>query len=178
MEKQTCYENYPLKIVALSLVIAVFSYLIGAVILIQLIPFGLIIGVGYLVLCAVNIIVTLKFRCIYCYYYGKTCYMGLGRLAKAFFKQGDSKDFKNPKNLVPAALFSFAILLIPIIGAIISMVIRYTLLVLFLFIIYIMVAFVPNLFLKKNLHCKYCKQGELGCPAYEGMQGKNSKEKD
>jgi len=30
----------------------------------------------------------------------------------------------------------------------------------------------PGFVSRKNLFCKHCKQGKIGCPAYEGMQGK------
>jgi hypothetical protein len=38
---------------------------------------------------------------------------------------------------------------------------------------YALIAVVPGFVLRKNLFCDHCKQAELGCPAYEGMQGKH-----
>jgi hypothetical protein len=92
-------------------------------------------------------------------------------MAKLLFEEGNPNEFGNLKNLMPAAIFSFAVLFLPIIGAIIMMISRFSWLALILFIAYIVIAVVSGFGLKKNF-CKHCKQGKIGCPAYEGMKGK------
>jgi len=83
MEKQ-CYENYPLKIVFLSNILTLSIYIIGAFIIYQV---GWLYSILYLVYCLFLEIKLLKTSCVNCYYYGKTCGFGKGRLSALFFKK-------------------------------------------------------------------------------------------
>ena len=167
MEKY--YEHYPPGIICLSTVLTLLSYALGTLIFYLI---NSLLGVGYIILCFISLLVAMKFRCTFCYYYTKGCYSGLGNIAKLLFKKGNSNDFKNPKNLIPAAIFSFAVLLFPLIGAIFLLVTRFSWLILILLVAYVVIAIIPGFVLRKDLFCKYCKQGKIGCPAYEGMKGK------
>jgi len=171
MEKETHYENYPFGIVCTSIVLTVLSYTVGTVIFYLI---NSLLGIGYIILCLISIIIGIKFRCTFCYYYGKRCSSGLGKMAKLFFKKGNPNEFRNPKNLMLPAIFSFSVLFLPLIGAIILTIIRFSWIFLILFASYLIIAVVSGFVLKKNLFCKYCKQGKMGCPAYEGMQRKKS----
>lgn len=96
----------------------------------------------------------------------------MGGLAGLFFTKRDSADFSNPKNVLPIAAPSFLALLLPLVMAIIFMFIKFSVALLLSFFAYFIIAFLVSFPLRKNVLCKYCKQGELGCPAYEGMIGK------
>jgi len=98
--------------------------------------------------------------------------MGLGKLSKLLFRRGNNNDFNSLKNLMPAAILSFAVLLLPLIGAVILIIIGFSWLILLLLLVYLMIAVILGFVLRKNLFCQHCKQGKIGCPAYEGMQGK------
>lgn len=173
MEKETYYENYPLSIICSSTIITISSYALGTFISYLINPW---LALGYIFLCLISLLVGIRFRCCFCYYYGKRCSSGLGKLAPLIFKKGDSSEFKNPKNLIPAGILDFITLLSPVIGAIILMIIRFSWLVLVLLVVCLIVAVLPGFFLRKNLFCKHCRQGEIGCPAYEGMQKGYKKE--
>ena len=166
---EECYENYPAGTICLSAALTILSYALGALIFYMM---SGMLGAGYIILCIVSLLVAMRYRCVYCYYYGKGCYTGLGIISKLFFKKGDSKEFKNPKNLIPAMIFSFAALLLPLIAGIYLLVTGFSLSILALFAAYMLVAVIPGFVLRKDLFCKHCKQGKLGCPAYEGMKGK------
>jgi hypothetical protein len=172
MNKVIYYERYPSNILCFSITLTVLSYAVGT--LIFCLINGLL-GAGYVALCFLSLILGIKFRCSFCYYYGKRCSSGLGTLAKLFFKAGKPEEFQNPKNLMLAALSSFAVLFLPLFGAIFLLVTGFSWLNLILLAAYLLIAVIPGFVLRKNLVCKYCKQGERGCPAYEGMQGKKSK---
>jgi len=172
MVKEIFYESYPYRILCLSMILTFSSYALGTLIIYLI---NSLLGVGYVILCFVSLLVCIKYRCSFCYYYGKKCYSGLGALSKLLFRQGNSNDFKSPKNLMPTAIFSFAVLFLPLIGAIVLMIFKFSWLILILSIIYLLIAVIPVFILRKNLFCKYCKQGKTGCPAYEGMQGKEWK---
>jgi len=82
MQEPGCYENYPTMIVFGSNLLSFLIYGIGAFILYK---FGLILVIFY-----VLFILFLEFRllsrhCVDCYYYGKTCAFGKGRLSSLFF---------------------------------------------------------------------------------------------
>jgi hypothetical protein len=128
-------------------------------------------GIAFIVLNFVMLFVCMRYRCKYCYYYGKRCYMGLGKLAKVF-KKGNAKEFSKTKNLVPALVFMMITIFSPIIAGIIALIVSFSWLVVVLLVAYLFIAIIPNFFLKKSLCCDRCIQGKLGCPAYEGMKGK------
>ena len=83
-----CYENYPGKIVLASNLLSVAIYAIGFYILLTL---WWVCSVIYLVYCFFLEIKLLNKSCTHCYYYGKCCAFGKGKIAPLLFK----KDKKN-----------------------------------------------------------------------------------
>ena len=164
------YENYPFSTFCLASITSLLNFALGA--LIFYLIGGTLLGVAYFVIALMSIVPSMRFRCAYCYYYGKRCSTGLGILAGFLFKKRDSGEFNNSKYVTPVAIISFSVLLLPIIAAIIFMLLDFSLNLLLLFLFYFIIAFVSGLLMRKNLICKHCKQGQLGCPAYEGMKGK------
>jgi len=100
--------------------------------------------------------------------------MGLGILSRFLFKKRDSADFGNPQNVTPVAIVSFSILFLPLIAAVIFLLLDFSLALLLLSLAYFVIAFILGFSFRKNLICRYCRQGEIGCPAYEGMKGKRA----
>ncbi|HEY5125189.1 MAG TPA: hypothetical protein VIK14_15780 [Ignavibacteria bacterium] len=104
-------------------------------------------------------------HCVNCYYWGKTCGFGKGRLSSLFFKRNDpSKFYENKmswKDMIPDLLVS----LVPLIIGIVLMIIKFDFILLFAAIILIVLTTSGNGFIRGNLTCSYCKQRELGCPA-------------
>jgi hypothetical protein len=114
------------------------------------------------------------FRCRFCHYYGKRCPSGLGILSKLLFKRGDPQGFRDMKNLIPAVVMDFGVLLLGAVGGVALCIINFSLLSVALFVTYVLVAVVAS-FAVKKVFCAHCEQGRLGCPAYEGMTGKGPK---
>jgi hypothetical protein len=104
-------------------------------------------------------------HCVNCYYWGKTCGFGKGRLSSLFFKRGDPSKFCDKemswKDLIPDLLIS----LVPLIIGIVLMIIKFDFILLFAVIILIVLTTFGNGFIRGTLTCKYCKQRELGCSA-------------
>jgi hypothetical protein len=109
MQEPGCKENYPVTTVIGSNLLSVLIWGIGAYILYQ---FGLIWLIGY-----VLYILLLEFRllighCVDCYYYGKTCAFGKGRLSSLFFRKGSPEQFSRMKitwkDIVPDFLGSWS----------------------------------------------------------------------
>jgi len=162
MEITKTHDNYPIWIVILSNLVSILIYISGFMITLRL---RWIAAVLYLVF-----ILALEYRliskhCVNCYYWGKTCGFGKGRLSSLFFKRNDpSKFYENKmswKDMIPDLLVS----LVPLIIGIVLMIIKFDFILLFAAIILIVLTTSGNGFIRGNLTCSYCKQRELGCPA-------------
>jgi len=165
-------ENYSRKIICMNLLITFFSCFIGTLVIYS---FNSIAGICYGISCILTIIVSLKLRCSYCFYYGKKCGFGFCILSKIFFSQGESKEFNNSKNVIPVLIFSMCASIIPVIMGIVLLIVNFSVFHLIYFILYIFVAFLPNFFMRNKV-CERCEQGKLGCPAYDKIskQSKNN----
>jgi hypothetical protein len=164
----TCHERYPWQITALCAGLTFSSYAVGTLIFYF---FWGPLAWAYLALCAFTLVVSLRLRCTFCYYYGKRCAYGLGKLSSLIFKKGDPSEFSRRSNLVPAAVLSFSVLLLPLVGAIVATAIDFSWLVPLLFFVYILVAVVPGFLLRNTVFCRSCRQRELGCPACQAIEG-------
>ena len=161
MKKEKCYENYPIWMVAITIIFSLATYLLGAYVIYQL---GLIWLAAYILY-----ILWLEFRlmthCVDCYYYGKYCAFGRGKLACLFFKKGDPKKVFNEqpswKDMVP----DFLVAIIPIVAGIWLLVNRFDWLLLAVIVALFLLMSIGNAWIRGSLACKYCKQRQLGCPA-------------
>jgi hypothetical protein len=169
METSKTYENFPAWIVTLSNAVSILIYLSGFIITLRL---GWIAAILYLVFIMAFEIRLISRHCISCYYWGKICGFGKGRISSLFFKKADpSKLCDNKmswKDLIPDLLVT----LIPFIISIVLLIIKFDIILLFTAIILILLTTVGNGFIRGNLTCKYCKQREIGCPA-EKLFNKN-----
>ncbi|MBN1971176.1 MAG: hypothetical protein JW870_17550 [Candidatus Delongbacteria bacterium] len=162
METTKTYDNFPVWIVFLSNIFSVLIYISGLVITLRL---GWIAAVLYL-----GFIFAFEYRlisrhCINCFYWGRTCGFGKGRLSAMFFKRGDMNRFCDKemtwKDMVPDLLIS----LIPLIIGIVLLIIKFDFIILFAAITIVLLTTFGNGFIRGTLTCRYCKQRELGCPA-------------
>lgn len=156
------YENFPVWIVILSNLVALSIYGLGFLIMIKL---GVIASFFYLIYVAILEFRLLNSHCVNCYYWGKTCGFGKGRLSSIFFKRGDiskfcAKDF-TWKDMIPDLLLT----LIPVATGIYLLIVNFDIIILIAIILLIILTTAGNGFIRGQLACKFCKQGELGCPA-------------
>jgi fatty acid desaturase len=86
----TCYEEYPLRIVALNLVEVLAAVLLGAVLVAQVGWWAVFL---YALVGVLGVILSLAFGCTRCSYYGRLCGLRLGRLATLAFPQRDESEF-------------------------------------------------------------------------------------
>ena len=161
----TKLESYPLRIVCVSASLTIISYLAGAFVLYFFNP---IMSGFYLMLAAVTLVISMKLRCTHCYYLGKYCNFGLGRLASYFFVKGDPREFRDPKKVGLTATFSFGTMLLPVFIGVLMLVKDMNLFTLALFFGYILAGIAPNFLVRGNF-CDKCMQGQLGCPSYDQM---------
>ncbi|MHC4556214.1 MAG: hypothetical protein ACYTFW_03265 [Planctomycetota bacterium] len=172
MQSKQSYENFPIWVPLLSCALSLSIYILGAYIFSLL---GILFTVLYLLFCLWVELRILKYSCVNCYYYGKTCGLGRGKLCALFFKKGNPEEFTKKefswKDLIP----DFMVLIFPLVGGIIILIRDFTWLILVLMVILAILSLAGNAFIRGSLACKYCKQKELtGCPA-EQLFNKQSK---
>lgn len=156
------YESFPLWIVFLSNFVSLSIYAVGACILAG---FGFLFSILYLVYCVWIELMVLKRSCVNCYYYGRFCGLGRGRLCSLFFKKGDPKKFTDRKISWADLLPDFMVSLLPLVGGLILLVRDFSWLTLALLVVLVVLSFAGNAVVRGSFACKYCKQRELGCPA-------------
>jgi len=161
-EQIKCYENYPLWIVLLSNFVSIAIYAIGGYIIYQL---GLIWLAAYLLYILWLETRLMKKSCTKCYYYGKLCAFGKGKLSAIFFKKGNSESFIQRQITWKDILPDFLVSIIPILVGIGLLIINFNLLILLAVILLVLLTSAGNGFVRGSLACKYCRQREIGCPA-------------
>jgi hypothetical protein len=162
MEEVRAYENFPLRLVCISVLVNVSIYALGAYILSGYDP---LIAALYLLYCIGNEIHVMKMSCVDCYYYGKWCALGRGKVAPFLFKRGDPGRFTAKiiswKELLPDML----VLMLPLVGGAALLIQGFS------WSMALILTFLPalslggNYFVRSQIACKYCQQRELGCPA-------------
>ncbi len=174
MEEPKSYENFPLGIALLSNRVALAIYALGAYILAGL---GIVVTVLYLLFCLWIELGILRRSCVDCYYCGKVCGLGKGKLCALLFKKGDPQKFAE-KEISPAQLLpDFMVVIFPILGGIILLVREFTWPLLILLAIFVLLFFAGNAFVRGAFACKYCRQRELGCPAEQLFSKERTQEK-
>jgi hypothetical protein len=172
MKQQKSYENYPHCIVAISIFLQLAIFIIGAYIIHKL---GLIWLVLYLIYILILEFRLLKNHCTDCYYYGKKCAFGRGKLCSLLFKKGNPKSFSKIKVSWKSLFLDFLVSLIPIVVGIILLIIKFNLTLLILVILLFLLSSIGNAIIRGSLACKYCKQRKIGCPAEKLFNKKNKK---
>ena len=162
MKKEPTYENYPFWIVILSNLFSIAIYLTGAFIIYRLSLIWMILYVLFIVVLELQLI---SRHCVDCYYYGKSCAAGKGRISRLFFKKGNNKNFCKKEMSWKDMLPTFLVSLIPLAVGIIIMIMGFSWLMLILVILLFLLTFAGNAAMHTQLICKYCKQRKLGCPA-------------
>jgi len=145
-----------------SNLLSISMYLIGAAILYQIGLIWLVLYVLFILLLELRL---MKGHCVDCYYYGRTCAFGKGRLSCMFFPKGTPEQFKKQtitwKNIVP----DFLVFIIPLLVGIALLIHDFSWILLVLIIILFFLGFMGNAVVRSQLACRYCRQREIGCPA-------------
>lgn len=166
------YENFPFWMVMLANLLSLSIYAIGILIFAR---FGIIWLILYVAYCVWFEIKLLHGSCVNCYYYGKFCGFGKGRLCALFFRRGDPAKFNKRKITWRDLIPDFLIVLFPLVGGIILLIRDFDWLITGLLVALVILITVGNGLVRGNLACKYCKQAELGCPAIEMFKAKEKK---
>ncbi len=162
MQGSQAFENYPAWMVLGSNLLSISMYLIGAAILYQIGLIWLVLYVLFILLLELRLV---KGHCTDCWYYGRTCAFGKGRLSCMFFPKGTPEQFKKQtitwKDIVP----DFLVFIIPLLVGIALLIHDFSWILLVLIIILFFLGFMGNAVVRSQLACRYCRQREIGCPA-------------
>jgi hypothetical protein len=162
MAEPGCREDYPLSVVIAANLLTLLIWGMGIFILAQI---GLIWATLYIVF-----VLALEFRlvsghCVDCYYYGKTCAFGKGRISALLFSKGDPGRFTRMtltwKDIVP----DFLAFMVPVLAGVLLLVQGFSWTILILIIALLLLGFAGNALVRGKLACRYCRQREIGCPA-------------
>jgi hypothetical protein len=158
------YEKYPWHQVFITNTLSILIYTLGVVILqhVNWVVAGL-----YLIYIFILEIRLLKYHCPNCYYYGKICAFGKGRISSIFFKKGNPDKFIcksfSVKDLIPDILvFAF-----PAFAGIILLITDFQWYILVSLAGLIILNFSGNALVRGQIACKNCRQKDLGCPALD-----------
>ena len=170
--KPKTYKNYPCWIIIISNLVSIAIYFIGAYIIYQVGIIWLLIYLVYILSLEIRL---MRKSCVNCYYYGKYCAFGKGKICSLFFKRGNSNKFIQKNITWKEILPDFMISIIPIIVGIVLLILNFNWLILLLIIFLVILSSVGNGFVRGNLACKFCKQREIGCPAEQLFNKKGKK---
>jgi hypothetical protein len=171
MGKPKTYENYPCWIMLVSNLVSAAIYLAGAFIIYHLGLVWLGLYIIYILFLETRI---MKGSCTSCYYYGKCCAFGKGKLSALFFKKGNPNKFACRKITWKDIIPDFLVSIIPFIAGIVLLILDFDWLILLSIILLAILASFGNSFVRGSLACKFCRQRELGCPA-EQLFSRNRK---
>jgi hypothetical protein len=162
MDQQKCFDNYPAWVVVVSNFVSISIYVLGGFIIYQLGLLWLALYISYILFLEYKLI---KGHCVNCYYFGKTCAFGKGRLSSLFFKKGKPAKFNQTKMTWKDIVPDFLVSAIPVFVGVVSLMSHFNILVLAAIILIFLLTFSGNSLVRSRLACKFCKQRELGCPA-------------
>ncbi|OGO20178.1 MAG: hypothetical protein A2144_12125 [Chloroflexi bacterium RBG_16_50_9] len=164
MRANGCYEEYPLWIVLLSNSVTCAIYAIGAFVMYSIGLAWLLLYILYIVWLEIRV---LRISCVNCYYYGKTCAFGKGKLVRLFSKKGNPEEFTGKRLTWKDILPDFMVSLIPMIAAVVLLILDFNWLLLSFLFLLLLLTLAGNGFIRGSLACRYCQQREIGCPAQQ-----------
>lgn len=160
--KDTPFENFPLWMVVACNTVGLAIYAIGLFLMARL---GIVWALLYAAYCVWMEIKVLSTSCRRCYYYGKSCGFGKGRVCSWFFSKETGKTLSDKRISWLDIAPDFLVSLIPL-GVGIALLIRsFSWSVLILVVLLAVLASVGTSLVRGQIACRYCKQRELGCPA-------------
>lgn len=162
MQEPAYRENYPILTVIVANLVTLFIYIIGIGILSR---FSLLLAFMYVLFAFALEWRLVSGHCRDCYYYGKTCAFGKGRIAAWFVPKGDPQKFACLKITAKDLLPDFLAFIVPALAGIWLLFADFSVTLLLLVIALFLLGFLGNALVRGQLACRYCRQREIGCPA-------------
>lgn len=160
--KTSSFENFPWWMVVICNAVGLAIYAIGLALMARL---GLLCGMLYAAYCIWMEWRVLSGSCRYCYYFGKRCGFGKGRVCSWFFTKGAERNLSSKQILWRDLVPDFMVSLIPLVAGIAMLIRNFSWPALVLVVTLAFLGSAGTGLVRGQLACKYCKQRELGCPA-------------
>jgi len=164
MKEKKCFENYPAWIVFITNLVYISVHLAGLYLVYLVWP---VLVIPFLIYLAYIELSIYKHGCVNCYYYGKICAFGRGKIAKILLKKGDSKKFTEKTVSFKDFLPSSMPIVITLIAGIYLLLQGFSWIILILMLWPVIVMFAGNPVIYGELACQHCKQCKIGCPVSE-----------
>jgi hypothetical protein len=160
--KTSSFENFPWWMVLICNGVGLAIYAIGFLLMVRL---GIVWGGLYAAYCVWMEWRLLSGSCRSCYYFGKRCGFGKGRLCSWFFNQRSEPTLCTKRLSWRDVAPDFMVSLIPLGAGITILVWSFSWPVLLLVVTLAFLGSVGTGLVRGQVACKYCQQRELGCPA-------------
>ncbi len=171
MKEPEAFDKYPVSTTIIFWMVGLLNIMIGIYLLSMI---NIILSVLFLAYVIIIELQVYREGCVSCWYYGKRCASGRGKIAPKLFRKQDPKRFCEKKvtwkNLLPTVLVTA----IPVAAGIYVMFQAFTYLVLGLTIIPLLIWFIGSPLLYGKTVCPHCRQGRICCPANDFF-GKKAK---
>jgi len=157
-EEPLFWHTYPAWVIVARWMVLLLAFALGIYILSDIKEA---LGIAYVVysLLALTLILPLS-RCVNCFYYGRMCNTGWGKVAEYLFPKGDESRYVEHYNF---AILLHLLWLIPLLAAFFHLLRERKLQALLIFLFYLVILLVEKMVLK-TLSCKRCHQRNF-CPA-------------
>jgi hypothetical protein len=151
-------HSYPKSVIIIRWIILGGAFALGIYVLTSIKE---VLGLAYVIYSIIVLTLILPLsRCAGCFYHGKACNTGWGKVAAYLFPKGDESKYVD---LYDYAIFIHLLWIIPLLASFFQLVRARNLLALVVFGVYLFVLLLEKIVLKK-LACARCHQREL-CPA-------------
>lgn len=157
-EKFVFCESYPWYVIIIRWIILIVTFAFGIYILSDIKE---LLGVAYVVysLIALTLILPLS-RCVSCFYHGKACNTGWGKVAAYLFPKGDESRYVDRYNYT---ILLHLLWFIPLLASFFQLLRKRNVLALMFLLSYLAILLMEKVILKR-LACKRCHQRDF-CPA-------------
>ncbi len=165
------YEDFPARLIAAAVLVNVAIYALGLFILAG---FGGVMMTLYLLFCVGNEFHIMKMSCVDCYYYGKWCAFGKGKLAALFFKQGCPSRFPEKSLSVKDLTPDMLVVIFPLVAGIALLIRGFSWGTAVALVFLLVFSSGGNYLIRSRIACASCKQRDLGCPAEQFFSKRTS----
>jgi hypothetical protein len=175
MKKETgCFDSYPAWIVLVTNLVSLSVYLAGLYLLYLIWPVLSLVFLLYILYMEFSLY---REGCRHCWYFGKACAHGKGRIASVFFRKGKPEKFTDREFEAKDFIPHFMVALVPIAAGIYLLLGGLDVLIAALAVWPLIATFVGSPLIYGRLACPHCRQGDLGCPACDFFLKKSRKKK-
>jgi len=160
--KTLTFENFPWRMVAVCNAVSLAIYAAGFYLMVRL---GLAWGLLYVAYCAWVEWRILSRSCRHCYYFGRRCAFGRGRVCSWLFTKGSEETFRAKQVTWRDIAPDFLVSLIPLAAGIVLLIRSFSWIPLLAVAALVFLGSVGTGLVRRRIACRHCEQRERGCPA-------------